>query len=74
MFSSGAAFIQASKDCSSPYLSESTRDLNLLKSFAYGFGILFTSCKLTEIFIQYTNELNVIKNPCKLLDCNLYYY
>lgn len=59
MASSGVAFTQSSKDFLSPYLSENYKDLYLLKSFAYGYGILLTSCKLTEIFIQYSNELSV---------------
>jgi len=59
LVSSSIAFTQASKNCLSPYVGETHKDLFLLKSYAYGFGALLTSLKLDEIFDQYNHELNV---------------
>ena len=56
---SSVAFTQASKDCLSPYISETMKELQLIKTYAYGFGTLLTSLKLDQIFSQYNHELNV---------------
>lgn len=59
LLSSAIAYTQSSKDCLSPYFGETHKDLFLLRSFAYGFGMLLTGSKLNEIFNQYNQELSV---------------
>jgi hypothetical protein len=60
LVSSSLAYIQSSKDCLSPYMGETHKEMFLFRSYAYFFGTLLTSSKLDKIFEQYNEELIVI--------------